>query len=235
MPRALASWTVLPHRPIEKLADNLWRVSGTMPDGKVQRQMVLARMDDGRVLVHNAIALDDAEMAELEAWGTPAILFVPNAYHRMDAAIWKQRYPRIQVIAPAGARKGVAKVVPVDGVSEQAPRDDHVRLVALDGLPGESVLEVRSDDRTTLVFCDAILNMPRLGFPMGFFLGPTGRVSAPRVVRWIAIKDRRAFAAQLARLAATPGLDRVLVGHGKPITDDPAGALRGVAAQLGAG
>jgi hypothetical protein len=38
MPDVFTEWTVLPHRPIEKLADNLWRVSGEM--GNVQRQMV---------------------------------------------------------------------------------------------------------------------------------------------------------------------------------------------------
>ncbi len=232
MPAAFATWTVLPHKPIEKLAPNLWRVSGTMPRGKTQRQMVLARMDDGRVVIHNAIALGEAEMAELEAWGTPAILFVPNGYHRQDAPIWKQRYPTLQVVAPAGARKRVAQVVAVDAVTEAAPGDAHVKLVPLDGLPSESVLEVHSDDGVSLVFCDAVLNMPPLGFPMGFFLGPTGTISVPRVVRWIALKDRRALAAQLERLAGTTNLKRLLFGHGKPITEEPATALRKVVSQL---
>lgn len=233
MPAAYTTWTVLPHKPIEKLADNLWRVSGTMGDGKTQRQMVVARMADGGLVIHNAIALDDAEMKELEAWGKPAVLFVPNGYHRQDAAIWKQRYPELKVVAPLGSRKRVAKVVAVDAITDDAPGDDTVRLRALDGLPGESLLEVKSGGDVTLVFCDAILNMPKLGFPMSFFLGPTGQVSAPRVMRWLALKDKRAFARQLDGLAGTAGLKRVLVGHGKPIVDDPAGALRRVAKQLG--
>jgi hypothetical protein len=227
------TWTVCPHEPIEKLAPNLWRVSGTMPGRRSQqRQMVLARMTDGRVIVHNAIALDDHEMAELEAWGTPSVIFVPNAFHRQDAAIWKQRYARAQVVAPAGAKKRVDAVVPVDAVTQQAPHDETVRLIPLDGVPGESVMEVKTGGGTTLVFCDAILNVPRLGFPMGFLLGPTGTVSTPRIMRWMAIKDKAAFVSQLERLADTPGLERLLFGHGKPITDDPRGALRSVVAQL---
>ncbi|MDX2089469.1 MAG: hypothetical protein SFX73_16570 [Kofleriaceae bacterium] len=233
MARAYTTWTVLPHKPIEKLSDNLWRVSGTMADGKTQRQMVLARMGDGRVVVHNAIALDDAEMKELEAWGTPSVIFVPNGYHRMDARIWKQRYPKAQVIAPAGSKKRVEKVVPVDGITEDAPRDETVRLVPLEGVPSESVLEVRSGDRVSLVFCDAVLNMPTLGFPMNVFLGPTGRVSAPRVMRMLAMKDKRAFIGQLARLADTRGLDRIMFGHGRPITEGCAAALHSVVTQLG--
>lgn len=232
MPRAFETWTVLPHQPIEKLADNLWRVTGSLPKGDTQRQMVLARMGDGRVIVHNAIALDDAEMTEVEAWGTPAVIFVPSGWHRLDAAIWKQRYPRAQVIAPGGAKKRVEQVVAVDAITEDAPRDETARLVPLDGVPGESVLEVRSGGGVSLTFCDAVLNMPSLGFPMGTLLAPTGRISAPRVMRWFAIKDKRAFAAQLDRLAETPGLDRLLFGHGAPITEDCAGALRSVATQL---
>jgi hypothetical protein len=233
MPAAFTTWTVCKHKPIEKLAPNLWRVSGSMPNRETQqRQMVLARMGDGRVIVHNAIALEAPEMGELEAWGEPSVIFVPNGYHRQDAPIWKQRYPKAQVIAPAGAKKRVAQVVAVDAVSEEAPKDDSMRLIPLDGLPGESVMEVKTPDGVTLVFCDAILNVPKLGFPMGFVLGPTGQVSAPRIVRWVAMKDKRAFAAQLEKLADTPGLNRVLFGHGKPVTENPRAALLAVVEQL---
>jgi hypothetical protein len=42
MAKTFTTWTVLPHQPIEKLTENLWRVSGTMNNGTLQRQMVLA-------------------------------------------------------------------------------------------------------------------------------------------------------------------------------------------------
>lgn len=230
MPAAFTSWTVLPHKPIEKLAPNLWRATGML--GQTQRQMVAAKMADGRLVIHNAIALDDAEMAELEAWGEPAVIFVPNSFHRMDAAIWKQRYPKAQVVAPAGSRKRVEKVVPVDAVTEQAPSDDTVKLAPLDGCPMESVMEIKTEAGTTLVFCDAVLNMPKLKFPMNMMLGPTGQISAPRVMRLLAIKDKKAFAARLEQLAATPGLETLMFGHGKPIDDDAPAALRKVVSQL---
>ncbi len=232
MAAGFTSWTVLPHKPIEKLGANLWRVSGTMSGGKVQRQMVLGRMDDGRVVVHNAIALDESEMAEIEAWGDPSVIFVPNGFHRQDALIWKQRYPKAQVISPTAAKKRVAKAVPVDAVTEEAPKDAHVRLMPLAGMPNESVMEVRCDDGVTLTFCDAVMNMPKLKGPMGLFLGPTGHISTPRAMKWIFVKDKGAMAAQLEQLAATPNLKRLCFGHGQPITEDPAGELRKVVAQI---
>ena len=230
MPKVFTEWTVLPHRPIEKLTDNLWRVSGLL--GQIQRQMVLARMRDGRVVVNNAIAMDDAAMAELEAWGEPAVLIVPNAYHRQDARIWKQRYPKMTVVAPDKARKRVDKVVAVDVATTAAPADDTVRVVAMDGCASDTLLEVRSGDAVSLVFCDAILNVPKRSGMIGFMLAPTGRVSAPRVMRWIGMQDKRAFAGHLERLADTPNLERLLFGHGKPVTEDAPGALRSVVQQL---
>jgi len=228
--KVFSEWTVLPHRPIEKLTENLWRVSGMM--GSVQRQLVLARMRDGRVVVFNAIALEEPAMQELEAWGEPAVLVVPNGYHRQDARIWKQRYPRMTVIAPPRGRRRIEKVVAVDALTTGAPGDDTVRVVPMDGFDADTLLEVRSADGSTLVFCDAILNLKKKTGLLGFILGPTGRVSTPRIQRWIALRDRKAFAAHLERLAGAPELRRLLFGHGSAITSEPGAALREVVAQL---
>jgi hypothetical protein len=230
MAKCFTEWTVLPHDPIEKIADNLWRVSGHMKN--VQRQMVLAKMKDGGVIVHNAIALEEPLMKELEAWGKPAVLYVPNAFHRQDAFIWKQRYPEIKVVAPKGARKGVSKVVPVDAVIEDAPGDDSARLAPIAGAPGVGVLTVRSGNDVTQVFCDSILNVPRERGFMGFLLAPTGTVSVPRISRMMIVKNKRAFAGDLEQMAAAPGLRRLMFAHGKPIEADAAGELRRVVQQI---
>lgn len=234
MAKAYTTWTVLDNKPIEKLADNLWTVSGLMENGKTQRRMTVARMDDGRLVIHNAIALDLAGMAELDAFGEVAFLVVPNAFHRQDARIWKDRYPNARVVCPGGATKSVSQVVPVDLDYTKAPSDGSVRLAHLDGMgEKEGVLEVRTKSGATLVFNDSLLNMPKLGFPVDIFLGPTGRVSVPRFARWMFIKDKKAFTAQLTRLADTPGLERVIFGHGRNLAEDPAGVLRAAISELG--
>jgi hypothetical protein len=230
MPKPFTEWTVLPHDPVEKLADNLWRVSGKM--GTVQRQMVLARRKDGDVVVYNGVALEEPEMKELEAWGAPGVLVVPNGFHRVDAAIWKQRYPKMKVVAPPKGAKRVSKIVAVDAVTAEAPKDDTVELFELDGVPSETNLLVRSGDDVTLCFCDVVMNQPKVKGLIGFLLAPTGKVAAPRMARMFFVKDKRALAAHLEKLAETPGLKRILFGHGRPVTDDAPGALRQVAAQL---
>src|SRR5690242_15232037 len=105
MAKVLETWTVHPHGPIEKVDENLWRVEARFPGAPFSRTMVLARARDGRILVHNAIALDDAEMKEIEAWGKVAFMVVPNGGHRYDAKIFKDRYPDLRVLAPPGSKE----------------------------------------------------------------------------------------------------------------------------------
>lgn len=52
---------------------------------------------------------------------------------------------------------------------------------------------------------------------MGLMLGPTGMASVPRVMRWMLVKDTLALKQHLIELSQTPGLGRILVGHGPTI------------------
>jgi hypothetical protein len=232
MAAGYTAWKVNRHDPIEKLAENLWRVSGMM-ENKTQRQMVVVRLQDGRLIVHNAIALGDAEMAELEAFGTMAALVVPNGFHRQDALIWKQRYPAMKVYCPASSRPRVEKLLPVDGTFDDLPGDDSCSSRHVDGMKqGEGVMEVKSGDGTTLVYCDTILNMAPMGGVFGFLLAPTGTLSVPRATQWFFTKDKKALRGDLERAAAA-NPRRLLVGHGKPVTEGVAAKLMEAAARLG--
>jgi hypothetical protein len=236
MAKTYETWTVSPHGPIEKLTENLWRVEAPVPKAPIRRTMLVARLADGRLVIHNGIALDDAEMKELESWGTPAFLIVPNAGHRLDAKIFKDRFPSMRVIGPPGAKTKIEQVVKVDA-TEMNFGDDSVRYEILDGTGGgEGVMIVRSTAGTTLVFTDAVMNMQSLpgfgGFMMGLFgfTGPAPKVSAP--TRMLLVKDKKALRAELEKRAATAGLVRVEVAHGAPITSSPAEGLRAAAAGL---
>jgi hypothetical protein len=233
MPKALDTWQVFPHRPIEKLEPNLWRVEGDIPYQKGTRVMTLAKMKDGGLLIHNAIALEDDLMKEIESWAKPSLLVVPNGFHRLDSRVYKQRYPQLKVIAPAGSRKKVAQVVPVDADYASAPSDDSVRLHHWDGTKDvEGFLEVKSNGSSTVVINDVVNNLPKMGGLFGFLLAPTGTVSVPRLSRWMMVKNKPAFAAHLNRVAADPKLKRVIVSHGAVLSDRPGESLKTAAARL---
>jgi hypothetical protein len=220
------TWTVLPHQPIEKLSENLWCVRGVLPDLKTERKMTVIKAQDGSVFIHNAIALEEPAMQELEAFGRPSYIVVPNGFHRQDAKIWKDRYPSAKVLAPRGSAKKVSKIVPVDLTYAEAPSDDSVKISHFDGCKErEGVVEVRSSDGTTLVINDVICNLPKLGGLMGFFLGPTGQASVPRFTRWFVKAVGGALGEHLGRLAHTPNLKRLIFSHGANIDAQPNAAL----------
>lgn len=217
MAKVFDTWTVVPHKPIEKLEPNVWRVEGELPGRpSARRVMTVVKLASGGLLVHNGIALEEELMQELEAFGKPEVLIVPNGFHRLDAKIYKQRYPQLRVLCPAGARKKVAQVVAVDGTYDDFPRDDTVRMYHLDGAKqSEGVVEIKSPSGTTFVLNDAVFNLPKVGGVVGFMLGPTGRPAVPRVFRWFFVKDRAAFSAAIEQMAATPDFKRVIISHGK--------------------
>jgi hypothetical protein len=217
------AWKVGTNGPIEKLAENLWRVEGDLPGMPLKRVMTVARRESGALVVHNAIALDDAGMAELEGLGDVAEIIVPNGYHRLDAPRFKARYPKAKVHAPRGAMKKVSDVVGVDGSYDELPSTGSVTLTHLQGTnEGEGIMTVRSKDGVTVVFNDAIFNMPHVpgfqGFVLKSLTRSTGGPRVSRVGKLFLVKDKRAFKAGLAELADTAELCRVIVSHHEMIS-----------------
>ena len=153
-------WLVLPHGPIQELSENLWRVEGDLPHFSMKRVMTVARLQTGALLIHSAIALDEASMKRLEAWGTPAILLVPHVRHRMDAARFKRRYPSLRVFAPPGVMAKAQAVVHVDGTYSDVPSDPALTLELLDGTGEmEGAMLVRSSDGTSVVLTEVVFDL----------------------------------------------------------------------------
>lgn len=229
---------VLPHDPIEKLTENLWRVEGDLPQGRGRRVMTVARMTDGRLVIHSALAMHEAEMEELEAFGTPAFLLVPHKRHRLDAPYFKKRYPALRVLAPRAVVRKARQVVEVDGTYADFAGDDAVRLEMLDGIgDAEGAMIVRSVDGVTIVLNEVVFDMKRpaslvarlLTRALGLRPGP--RVTP--VVRLELVTDKKQLRAHLERLAETPDLRRLIVSHDKMSTGPRAApALREAAATL---
>lgn len=237
MPAPHLTWTVLPHGELTPVDDGVLTVVGKigMPMGQLDRRMTVVRLTDGGLVIFSAIALEEDEMERLEAFGTPAFLIAPDAMHRLDVGIWKDRYPDAQVIAPAGARDKVAEVAPVDDdVADFG--DPDVTLVDVAGTEQQELaLEVRRADGLTLVLNDIVGNIRDAHGLSGAFLKLTkfagDEPHVPKPVRKM-ISDKGALAAQFRAWAARPELKRILVSHGEIIADDPSGALNRLADSL---
>jgi hypothetical protein len=240
MNKALDHWKVLPHETLEELDDGLLTAAGEipMPLGHFPRRMTVARLRGGRTVVFSAIALDEPEMARIEAMGRPSFMIVPSAHHRLDARIWKERYPDIRVLAPQGAREAVSEVAPVDA-TEDVLDDPEVHFIAMPGTEArDAAMTVRREGGLTVVCNDMIGNVAH---PHGLGAAIMGRllgfgVKEPEVPRPIKamISDREALARQFRAWAEDPELKRLVVSHGDVIGTDPRGVLTALAEKLAA-
>jgi hypothetical protein len=238
MAKALQQWKVLPHGKLVEIDPGILTVTGRihMPFTELPRRMTVARLAGGRLVVFSAIALDINNMRFLESYGQPAFLVVPSDKHRLDAKIWKDRYPAMQVVAPEGARRKVEDVVHVD-TSAPDFGDPGVQFVIVPGTGGhESALLVHTPNGATLVLNDLVGNIRHSSGFGGWFLRKTNfagdEPQIPRPVLWTMVDDKAALRAQFLAWAALPTLRRILVSHGEPIDFEPAEALRDLAQSL---
>ena len=234
-----ATWKALDHGPLDQLEPDLWRVEGSLPHMPLRRVMTIARREDGQLVVHSAISLDRAGMRAVDALGPVGFIVVPNGMHRLDAARWRARYPGAKVVAPSGARSAVEQQVPVDLDEASFPSTERASIRALGGVAAkEMVMTLRSGGTATLVFTDALFDMPHLPGLQGFVLRHLTRSSGPlhvsRLFRLLAVKDAAAFRADLLALAETPDLRRIIVAHHRVVDVDVAAALRAAAGSNGA-
>src|SRR5438132_201286 len=155
MPRP---WTVLPHQPIEKLQENLWTVEASLPQGPLRRRMGIARLGDGQLVFLNAIALDEASMKQIEAWGKPAFALTANGFHRLDLGSYKVRYPGLRVLAAPAARKRIGQIATVDGWLELLPADPGVSIEEVAGAKmGDVACTAHAARRSSLCFPGHVL------------------------------------------------------------------------------
>jgi len=238
MPQTLEHWKVRPHGKLQQVNDDILAVVGEikMPLTTFPRRMTVVRLRDGRLVIFSAVALDEAEMARIEAFGRPAFLVVPNDHHRLDARMWKDRYPDLLVVGPKGSREKIEEEVPVDS-TEPDFGDPDVAFVTVPGTDDrEGALEVSGADGLTLILNDIVGNVRGEHGLGGWMLRKMGFAGdephVPGPVKFNMVEDKAALRAQLLRWAERDSLRRILVSHGEEIGDDPRGRLRALAAEL---
>ena len=236
-----ADWQshVLPHGPLVELSPGLWQVTGTLRRNPLPRNMVLWRTSTGGLLVHSAICLDEAGMAQLDGLGPVTHIVVPCRYHRADAAPFAARYPEAMVLAPACAREAVEKVVEVHGNCE----DILGELGIVSHAPlGFSHYELHyelplEDGSRALVVTDGLFNLG--GDPPGGFgglvlkwMGYLGPLGISWTGRFLLRGNREEYRNYLGGLAEMPRLSVLCVAHGEAVTTELGDALRAAVSRV---
>jgi hypothetical protein len=230
-------WIVTRHDPIRELESNLWAVQSDVPGlPGLTRWMHIIKLSDGRLAFHNAVPVDDASLAKIRAFGTPAFLFVAHHLHALDANAFREKL-NLKAYCPKECEAKCSEILPVEGTFDQLPKDAAIEVVKLNGVStGECAFVVKSGARATLVLSDAIMNMPRASGFRGFifnaigFTGDAPKVTPPYRIR--VVRDRKGLRGDLEKLADTPGLSRLFPTHGPFVETDVPNAVRRAAATL---
>ena len=233
----MSTWNdhVFPHGELVELAPRLWRVTGSLPRSPLPRTMVIYRLADGGLLIHSAVALDEAGMAALEALGPPKILIVPNRMHRADAGAYKERYPDLVVCCPEGARAAVGAVV---AVHDTAPAVLKEHGIVCHGDPSfEHTYELPLDDGVALVCADSLFHLREHlpgcgGLIARYITRSTGFFGVTGLGRVFLGKGKAALKSWLEEQALRDDVRVFVMAHGEPVTTGVSAKLREAAARL---
>lgn len=236
MGRPARPWIVTRHDPIEKWEDNLWVVQGDVPGIPFKRRMFIIKRSDGSLLFYGtAIPLEEAALAEVTAWGRPAVLLVPHDQHMIDARPFAEKLG-LRVYGPKACEAKMRARAEIAGMLEDLPADPAAEVIAVAGAKsGEPAVVVKSagGQRVSVLVADALQNNPRSA--IGFLPRMMGFAGGPKVVpvfKMLFVKDKGALKQQLGAWADLPGLVRVAPCHGDAVTDGASAALKTAAAAL---
>jgi hypothetical protein len=161
----------------EGASPRLWQVTGSVARLALPRRMVVYRRDDGSLLIHSAVAVDEATLSALLSLGPPAALVVPNSFHRLDCGVYMRRMPQLAVFCPPVSNAAVASALPgiVLHDSRELEAAGSVKVYPIPGWnkaqPFEHAFELRVSDGTwAFVVTDSVFNVPPLAGGIGRFI-----------------------------------------------------------------
>ncbi len=212
------------HHTLSPFAEGIWMDTEPVRflGMRLTATMTVLRLGDGSILLYSPIAMTPERRAAVEALGPVAHLYAPNLFHHLRIGEWAAAFPSARLHAPAGLAKKRPDLR-IDRAHDAGPEPAFASIVDEVRIEGfrleESVLVYRP--ARTLLVADLVHNVgrPRHGWTrfytrvMGFY----DRVALSRMIRWTAFSDRTAARRSLDRLLALP-FDRVIVGHGVPLT-----------------
>jgi hypothetical protein len=210
--------------PLTPFAEGVWVDTAPVRflGMQLNSTMTVLCLGDGNLLLYSPVALTPARQSAIEALGPVAHLYAPNLFHHRWIGEWAAAFLSARLHAPVGLGKK-CRDLRIDRVHNAAAEPAFAGVVEERHIDGfrleESVVFYRP--ARTLVVADLVHNVGRpqhrwtnfYSRTMGFY----DRVALSRMIRWTAFTDRAAARRSLDELLALP-FDRLIVGHGTPLT-----------------
>jgi hypothetical protein len=191
--------------------------------------MTVLRLAADELLLYSPVAMTSERRAAVDALGRVTHLYSPNLFHHLYLGQWADAFEGAKVHAP----KGLAKKRPDLRIDRLHGSQEPAFEGLIDELPiagcrlREAALYYRPS--RTLLVADLVHNVGRPEHTwskiytqaMGFY----DKVTLSRVLKWTAFSDRAAARRSLEQLFALP-FERLILGHGAPLTNGAKDALR---------
>ena len=216
-------------RRVEKLPNGVVSVSSPlwgMPD---LRRMAVVPTAAGSI-VFSPICLPDNELEAALGDHNVAVIVVPAAMHRLDAAMWKARFPDAKVVCPDGIRNTVSNKVGVDDCYSGVfcPGNAFgVTEIPAPMKPGANESALFVDSAGCLLVCDVIENIDVSHMP-----GPLRWMAQRYLVdnsdgltmsygfrHWMSLgsSEMKKWLERLAAEAKARNIQTLFVCHGAPV------------------
>ncbi|AKT38043.1 DUF4336 domain-containing protein [Chondromyces crocatus] len=186
-------------------------------------RMTVIRLDDGSVVLHSPVVIDDTLAKEIEAIGPVRHIIAPNTFHHLYVGSARDHWPEARVYGPEALKKKRPDLRLDTYLNENAdlPFASELQPVTIDGtLFHETVLVHKATK--TLVSSDLLENFPDCDHLLTrIYLKVNGVYGKPgwsRILR-LAYRDHKAARASMNRLLALD-FDRVILAHGVPVERD---------------
>jgi hypothetical protein len=210
--------------PLVSFAEGVWLCAAPVSflGLRLTSTMVVLRLLDGSLLVYSPVPLTPERRAQVDRLGRVAHLYAPDLFHHLSLGDWAAAYPAARVHAPPDLHKKRPdlRVDRVHGTSPEPAFANVVDEIAIAGFRlQETALLYRPAQ--TLIVADLVHNVgrPRHAWTATYtrMMGFYDRIALSRVLRWTAFNDRKAARRSIDEVLARP-FDRLIVGHGTPLT-----------------
>ena len=192
-------------------------------------RMTVVRLQDGSLLIHSPVPIDEALKQEIDAIGPVAHIVAPSLYHHVFVGDAQSMYPDAKLHGAPGLekkRKDLEFDAQIGGTVDPAWRSD-LAEVRIDGcLLGETVFF--HEPSRTVISADLIENFQTSDhWWTRFYLkasGIHGKAGLSSMLR-LMFRARKAARKSLDRILEWDA-ERVVLAHGEPILENGREAIR---------
>ncbi len=223
--------------PLIPFAADLWSVARPLRFWGLETgaRMSVVRLNDGGLLVHSPVPLDEKLKAEVDALGTVEAVVAPSRFHHLSVCAWKDAYPQAVFACCPGLEKKRADFAwdRILGDRPEAEWERELDQVWFAARTMESEVVFFHRRSRTMICADVIFNLtehPKRLTRVVSRLTGNGKPGATWLEH-LTIRDRTGARAQIDRMLAWKP-ERILLAHGRCIERDAEAVLRSAYAWL---